>query len=147
LNTTQVALRNHHKLKWEYLRQAIVSGCGIAGEISDDEAHTFGRLIDDLSLNQLRFAANVKAYGALDGHVGSIIFAGESGATVNDAEVDWLAVPLEKELISKGLYGRPEGELTAPYRVTEFGYRFMMFLRGHETSEDREWVEQKRRKK
>ena len=145
LNATQVALRNHHKTKLEYLRNAIVSGHGLSGNVSDDEAHAFVRLIDDLSPNQLRFAANVKAYGALQGHVGSIIFPSDSDVTVNGPDVDWLAVPLEQELISRGLYSRPEGEPTAPYRLTEFGYRFMIFIRGRESVEDREWMEQRRR--
>lgn len=138
LNATQVALRNHHKTKLEYLRNAIVSGHGLNGAVSDDEAHVFVRLIDDLSPNQLRFAANVKAYGALAGHVGAIIFPNDSD------DVNWLAVPLEQELISRGLYSRPEGEPTAPYRLTEFGYRFMIFIRGRESVEDREWMKKRR---
>ena len=146
LNATQVALRNHHKLKLDCLRQAVISSLGLVGDFADDEAHTFIRLIDDLSPNQLRFAANVKGYSALDGHIAGVFFAGgDHQVKVNDTEVDWIAVPLERELISRGLYEKYGKAWNDPYQVTEFGYRFMIFLRGNETAQDREWMDEQRR--
>lgn len=143
LNATQVALRNHHKLKLDYLRQAIVSGHSIDGNFAEDEVHLFVRLIDELSPGQLRFAANVKAYGALEGHVAGVFFAGEP-VTFNTQDADWIAAPLERELISRGLYERAGDERTTPYKLSEFGYRFMLFLRGEETRDDKEWMDEQR---
>lgn len=145
LNATQVALRNHHKLKLDYIRQAVISGFHLIGDFADDETHTFVRLIDDLSPNQLRFAANIKGYGALDGHIASVFFAGDPHVHVKDADVDWIAAHLERELLSRGLYEKFGKEWNAPYQVTEFGYRFMIFLRGEETTQDREWMDEQRR--
>ncbi|HVY05807.1 MAG TPA: hypothetical protein VHB46_07505 [Burkholderiales bacterium] len=144
LNATQVALRNHHALKLSFLRQAIVSGFSLGDSFADDEAHLFVRLIDELSPRQLKFVANVRAYSALDGHVAGVFLAGES-INFDTKEADWIAAPLEKELISRGLYEINGQQGSGRMCLSELGYRFMIFLSGEESHQDREWMNEQRR--